>query len=387
LRRWKAPGVAIAVVKDGKIVLERRYRFRDVKGAKPVTPTTLFAIGSATKSFTVATLGALALQGKVDWDGPVREYLPHFCLYDPVATEHMTPRDRVTHRSGLPRHDFVWYNAPLTREELYQRLRHLEPNKELRFKITGYLAGRIAGASWEEEVRKNLLDPLGMTGTNFSVTESQKEADCALPYELDDKDAIKEVRHAGGRRSDQLRRGRDDSLRPHVSEQRRLQRSPSPRRERRRRDGGAANGETECAPLSQVRYVQYGMSFITTYRGHKLVHHGGDIDGFSAFVSFMPQDDIGRVILTNLGGTPLPSVLSYNTCSVVSHAVSQHEHTARNSLTRYMPHSSCAFAGRRGCGIIILCASARRRQARQSVRNAHHVDTCDVVLPASPEAP
>ena len=124
MRDWKVPGVAVAVVQDGKVILSKGYGFRDVKGQLPVTTKTLFAIGSATKSFTVTDLAMLVDKGKLEWDKPVREYLPTFRLYDQFATERMTPRDLVTHRSGLPRHDFVWYNSPASRRELVERLRY-----------------------------------------------------------------------------------------------------------------------------------------------------------------------------------------------------------------------------------------------------------------------
>src|SRR5882724_8828628 len=105
LKAFDAPGMAICVIKDGKIILSKGYGMRDVKNNLPVTPKTMFAIGSSTKSFTVVSLGTLVDEGKIDWDKPVRDYLPDFRLYDKMATEQMTPRDLVTHRSGLPRHD------------------------------------------------------------------------------------------------------------------------------------------------------------------------------------------------------------------------------------------------------------------------------------------
>ena len=135
IQEFKVPGAAVAVVKDGKIILARGYGYRDVARKLPVTGATLFPIASITKSFTVTSLGTLADQGKLDWDKPVREYLPGFRMYDPVTTEQLTTRDVVTHRSGLPRHDLVWYSSSFTREQLVEKLRYLEPNKPLRSKF------------------------------------------------------------------------------------------------------------------------------------------------------------------------------------------------------------------------------------------------------------
>ena len=193
LRDWKCDGFAIAVIQDGKVILSKGYGLRDVKKNLPVTEKTLFALGAVTKSFTVTSLGVLVDQGKLDWDKPVRDYLPDFRMWDPTATEHMTARDLVTHRSGLPRHDFMWFNSPFSREELFERLRYLEPNKDfgttfqyqnLMFMTAGYLGGRIAGTTWEELVHKTIFEPLGMAASNFSVADSQKSADFSLPYKV-----------------------------------------------------------------------------------------------------------------------------------------------------------------------------------------------------------
>ena len=99
------------------MILAQGYGFRDVEGKLPVTPKTLFAIGSCTKAFTTFVMGTLVDEGKLDWDAPVRNYIPEFRMHDRVATELMTPRDLVTHRSGLPRHDLVWYNATISQAD------------------------------------------------------------------------------------------------------------------------------------------------------------------------------------------------------------------------------------------------------------------------------
>jgi CubicO group peptidase (beta-lactamase class C family) len=137
------------------------------------------------------SMSILAERGLLDWDKPVRNYLPTFKLYDSYATEHMTPRDLVTHRSGLPRHDAVWYKSSFTRQELFEHLQYLEPTHELRtvfqyqnlmYMTAGYLVGEIAESSWEEFVQEEIFNPLEMRDTNFSVEKSQEAADYALPY-------------------------------------------------------------------------------------------------------------------------------------------------------------------------------------------------------------
>ena len=324
---WKVPGLAVAIVQDGKVILSKGYGWRDVKNKKPVTSKTLFAIGSSTKSFTVTSLASLVRQGKLEWDKPVREYLPDFKLYDPTATEHMTPRDLVTHRSGLPRHDFMWYNSPLTREELFKRLRYLEPNKDFRstfqyqnlmFMTAGYLAGRVANTTWEETVRKNIFTPLSMSSSNFSITDMQKSADYSLPYQ---KDPREEVRDIPFRPIDEV--GPAGSINSNVEDMiRYVQMHLNKGKFEAQQVLSAADVNDMQTPqmvipgalnFAEVGHTQYGMGFfITSYRGNKLVHHGGNIDGFTALVSFMPNSNIGLVILSNLNGTPLPQIISYN---------------------------------------------------------------------------
>ena len=100
MKEWKVPGVALAVVQDGKVIYAKGYGYRDLENKLPVTTATLFPIGSITKSFTALTFGILKNEGKVDWDKPVRTYLPEFQMYDPVASEQATPRDLFSHRTG-----------------------------------------------------------------------------------------------------------------------------------------------------------------------------------------------------------------------------------------------------------------------------------------------
>jgi CubicO group peptidase (beta-lactamase class C family) len=328
LKEWKVPGLAIAVVQDGKVILSKGYGFRDVEKQLPVTPKTLFAIGSVTKSFTVSVLGALAEEGKLEWDKPVREYLPAFRLSDPVATEHMTPLDLVTHRSGLPRHDLLWYGSSFTRREMFDRLRYLEPSKDFRelyqynnlmFMTAGILASEIAHAKWEDLVRKRIFEPLGMTSSNFSVRDSQKADDFAQPYE-EIKEKIEKVPF---RNIDEI--GPAGAINSNVEDmiryvQMHLEKGKYGEKGEKKIISEATAARMQTAqmvvlgpeqPYTEVVNVGYGMGLgVGAYRGHKLVSHGGGIDGFTSSLSFMPNDKIAMMILTNRGGTPLPSVVS-----------------------------------------------------------------------------
>src|SRR4051794_22317400 len=199
MAKWHVPGAAVAVIYKGEVILSKGYGLRDVAKSLPVTPETLFAIGSCTKAFTSFDIALLVEEDKLNWDTPIREYLPDFRMFDPVASEQMTARDLTSHRGGLPRHDFLWYGSSFSREELYHRLRYLKPNKPFRsgydyqnlmFMLAGYLVGKVAGTSWEAFTQQRILDRLGMSDTNFSVSVSETAANASLPYEFQD-DTIK----------------------------------------------------------------------------------------------------------------------------------------------------------------------------------------------------
>lgn len=191
---WKVVGLSIGITVDGQTVYLKGHGLRDLEKRLPATPQTLYAIGSSSKAFTTFAMGAPVDQGKLQWDVPVRTYLPWFRMNTDFATLHITPRDLVTHRSGLPRHDALWYNnTTMSREDLVRRIAYLPLNKDLRetfqynnlmFLTAGYLVGNVNGSSWEDGLRQLVLAPLGMTRTNFSVKESQADADFSQPYRV-----------------------------------------------------------------------------------------------------------------------------------------------------------------------------------------------------------
>lgn len=326
--QWNVPGLAIAIVKDNQIIFCEGFGWRDVKNNLKVRPKTLFAIGSCTKAFTTMAMGILVDRGQLDWDKPVRNYLPTFKLYDSYASEHITPRDLVTHRSGLPRHDAMWYKTPFTREEIINRLQYLEPTKELRtvfqynnlmYMAAGYLVGAIAGCTWEEFVQQEILYPLGMENSNFSVEESQKADDFALPY-IHKNEEVKEIPFLN---IDVV--GAAGSINSNITDMAKWLLMHL--------NGGnfcekqiiSTNNLTQMytpqivTPNSQeereVLNPCYGLGWaIYAYRGYKFVQHGGGIDGFSALTTLLPQDNIGLVVLTNLNATPLASIVTYYVC-------------------------------------------------------------------------
>ncbi len=326
MAEWKVPGMAVSIVKDGKVIFAEGFGLRDVKQGLKVTPHTIFPIGSCSKAFTAADVGILVDEGKVDWDEPVRTYLPDFELQDEYASGHATPRDLLSHRTGLPRHDLMWIGGQFDRRELYNRLRYLEMNKEFRsawqyqnlmFMTAGYLVGKVDGSSWEDFTQRRILDPLAMKETNFSVALTQETADFSQPY-MEIKDKVEQVPFR-----DITAVGPAGSIDSSVLDMAQwvlmnLNKGKSGDKQIVSEASMAEIHSPQMLIPSPIRYDEilyssYGMGWvIEPYRGHLLVWHNGGIDGFISQVAFLPRENAGLVILSNLNETPLPVIVSHN---------------------------------------------------------------------------
>lgn len=312
------PGLALAVVKDDQVIHLRGYGYRDLERKLPVTPQTVFAIGSVTKSFTVVALGALVQQGKLDWDEPIRTYLPDFQLQDSYAAERMTARDLVTHRSGLPGHNAVWYlweGSGLQRRDYYQRLRYLQPSAAFRsrwqynnltFTTAGYLAEQIAGVSWDELTEREVFEPLEMKASSTVLAGLEQASERASGYRRDDRGEIEHLKYANIDAGGPC--GSINSSLEDMSHYLRALMSGGKWQGRQVFDAYTLREMTrpqmitpEMPKDSELGQNEYGMGLmVNTYRNHPQVGHGGNIDGFTAYIAWLPQDRIGIVMLSNL---------------------------------------------------------------------------------------
>jgi CubicO group peptidase (beta-lactamase class C family) len=316
MAEWGVPGLAVGVVTDDKIIFREGFGYRDVEKNLAVTTKTLFAIGSCTKSFTAMAVGILVDEGKLEWNKPVIEYMPEFRLYDRYATPRVTPCDLLCHRTGMPRYDIFLLLSPLTRQKVCEGLRYLEPNagfrelfqyNNLMYVVAGVLVERVSGCTWEEFVYKRIFNPLGMENSNFSVTNSQYTDDYAQPYaEVEGKTAKISFRNidwagpAGSINSNleemslwllaNLEGGKTGNKR--LISETTLSRLYEPHM------AINPNSNFSCSQLMQPMVSGMGW-FISHHRGHHMIMTGGDIDGFSALVSFLPQEKTGVVVLTN----------------------------------------------------------------------------------------
>ncbi|MBL7742530.1 MAG: serine hydrolase [Chitinophagaceae bacterium] len=328
LKDRKAAGFAVAVVSKNKILYAKGFGYRDYEKKLPVTANTLFAIGSCTKAFTSSLLGLLNKEGKLEYDRPAREYLPELHFFNDDLNDHVTVRDMMCHRTGLPRHDYSWYLFNTSsRDSLLERIRYQEPTAPLRqtwqynnfmFLAQGMIAEKLSGESWEKNVKEKLFKPLGMTASNFTIKDMEKSNDAAIGYIVQKDSIIKKTDYYNINAM-----GPAGSINSNVTEMAKWVITWI--------NGGKFNAK-EILPSSYVNeamssqmvaraglpdkeipdahFGTYGLGwFMSSYRGHYRVEHGGNIDGFSANTCFFPSDSIGIIVLSNQNASGVPSIV------------------------------------------------------------------------------
>lgn len=328
LAEWKTPGFAVTIVEKNKVLYAKGFGYRDYEKKIPVTPNTLFAIGSCTKAFTSSLLGILRNENKLDFDKSPENYIPELRFFNRDMDNLITVRDMMCHRTGLPRHDYSWYLFPTdSRDSLMKRIQYQEPSAGIReryqynnfmFMLQGLIVEKITGKSWEANVTEQFFRPLGMSASDLSIESMEKSDDAAFGYRLV-KDSIiekadyyhiKAMSPAGSINSsvnDMAKwvitwinggkfEGKEIIPASYISEAISSQMVAS---------GGLPSKEHPDLFLNNYGFG-WGMS---SYRGHYRVEHGGAIDGFSALTSFFPTDSIGIIVLVNQDGSAIPSIV------------------------------------------------------------------------------
>jgi CubicO group peptidase (beta-lactamase class C family) len=326
-KTWKVPGVGIAIVRNDSVIYAKGYGVKEVGKPDPVTPQTVFAIGSSSKAFTAAAIAMLVDEKKVSLDASPGTYIPGFQLYDPYATREMTVRDLLSHRSGLARGELAWYGSPNDRDEIVRRVRFLQPSWSFRsqfgyqnimYVAAGQVVAKVSGKSWDDFVKERIFTPLGMTSSSTSVKAIPSQRDVAQPH-ADVSDTVRAVPwrnidNAGAAGSInapvvdvaqwvRLQLGRGNFGGKQLISGRMVDEMHQAHTVIRTDSAARANN-----PESHLQ--AYGLGwFLQDYRGKLIVHHGGNVDGFTALVAMMPEEKMGVVVLTNMNGTGLPMPL------------------------------------------------------------------------------
>jgi CubicO group peptidase (beta-lactamase class C family) len=334
LKDWNTPGIGVGVVINDKLVFAKGYGYRDYGQKLPFTPTTLCPIASNSKLFTAVAAGMLVEQGKLTWDKPVRDAVPTVQFYNDQLNNNVTLRDMLSHRTGVTRHDLIWFKSPFTRKELFEKLKYLEPQQPMRetflynnlmFSAAGYIIELKSGKTWEKYVRENIFEPLDMNTSTYTIADMLKLPDHGVPYRekrdsfelyqisyYEDTEGvapagaiisnINELSHWLVALMNDGNYNGKQVLPPNV-----LKATLQPAI-------GLPNALGEALGYWEVLNPDYGMGRQTaSYRGHLMTFHGGDLPGFHSQVSFLPNEKIGVIVLV-IGdhAAPLYNVVSYN---------------------------------------------------------------------------
>jgi len=323
----KSAGFAVAVVKGNEIIYSKGFGYRDYENKIPVDNNTLFAIGSSTKAFTSSILGQLRKEDKLSFDESPIKYVPDLKFFNDEMNNSIVIKDLMSHRTGLPRHDWSWYVFPTyDKDSLMRRIEFQEPFTGVRkqwyynnfmFLTQGVIAERITGKSWEENMYERLLKPLKMTRSNLSIKELRKADNVALGYEIVDEKISKMdyyriagMSPAGSMNSSVnemsnwlmtwLNKGKFEGN--EIIPEAYINEAMSSQM--------VINGALPDDEFPDIHMATYGYGWmLSSYKGHYRVEHGGNIDGFSADVIFFPSDSIGIVVLANQNGSSVPSLV------------------------------------------------------------------------------
>jgi CubicO group peptidase (beta-lactamase class C family) len=311
------PGMAIAVVKDDEVILTHGFGIASVEEETPVTPETIFAIGSSTKAFTSTLVGMLVDEGKMDWDDPVTEYLPYFQMNIESSNEsaELTLRDVLSHRTGFTRMGLLFASGQIPIEEVLLDATKAEPYVPFREKwyysnvmymSAGVAAGKVEGTDWDTLVTERIFEPLGMNSTTTSVTQAENDSRLASGY-LWDED-LQAYEYKPMRNVDNI--GPSGAINSNVIDMAQWLRLQLNRGEYegRRLISEENLSETWTTQIDITENVGYGMGWmIREWEGQPVIEHGGNVDGFSAQVAMLPESELGFVLLTNASVSSLPS--------------------------------------------------------------------------------
>lgn len=324
----KTVGFSVAIVKGNEVIYAKGFGYSDLENKIKTNENTLFAIGSTTKAFTTALLGIMEEEKGLSFNDSPIKYLPELEFYNEKLNNEVTILDMVSHRTGLPRHDFSWYLFPTeSKDSLLMRVKHHEPFTSLRQKwyynnfmylAQGLITEKLTNKSWEDNIRERFFTPLNMTTSNLSITEWQQHKNVAKGYGLEKFETpilmpyynIAAMGAAGSINSSALEMA--NWLKVWINNGTFEGKQVLPETYVKKAINPlmlVGNGINDTNfPDQHLKSYGYAW-FVSSYKGHYRLEHGGNIDGFSANVSFFPTDKIGIVVLANQNGSALPSLV------------------------------------------------------------------------------
>ncbi len=319
MQRFEVPAAEVTIVQDGRIVYAQGFGSRGPGTDVAVTPATLMMIGSTTKTMTTMMMATIVDDGKMQWDTPAAAILPGFAVKDPEISPKITVRNLVCACTGVPRRDAeLIFNAnEMTAESVVDSLKTFEfftgfgeafQYSNQMVAAGGYVAAAAAAgqtgdlyAAYERELRRRVIEPIGMVSTTLSFDEVRASGNYATPYGMDlggklapialeDESSEAVVAPAGGVWSNAMDMGRYLVTL--------LNRGVAPDG---RRAVSEANLQTTFEPQVPVSAeTGYGLGwFVDQYKGQPMLHHGGNTLGFTSDLAFLPQAGLGISVITN----------------------------------------------------------------------------------------
>ena len=334
LSDWNAPGIGVGIIYKDKLIFSKGYGYRDYDKKLPITANTLYQIASNTKLFTATAIGYLVDDGLLAWDKPIKNFVPSIKFYNDELNNTVTIHDMLSHRTGISRHDWIWYKSDFTRRDLFQKLIFLEPSQPLRqgyiynnlmYVASGYAIELLTQKTWEDFLKEKIFQPLEMNNTIFSISEMLKQKDYFVPYnEKRDTTILYQIPYY----EEAAAVGPAGSIISNINDLSKWLIAQM--------NGGKYKGN-QVIPENIIKatltpaiavdnstsldkgYYEllspiYGMARgIASYKGHLITYHGGDINGIHSQVSFMPTDSIGVIVFTIGDHTyPLYNTITFN---------------------------------------------------------------------------
>lgn len=334
MKEFDVPGIAIAVVKDGKVLTTQGFGVRKRGEPAKVDGKTIFEIASNSKAFTAAALGMLVDQGKLSWDDPVIKHLPDFRMYDAYVTAEMTVRDLLTHRSGLGlgAGDLMWWpTTTFSSDEIIHNLRYIKPATSFRssyaydnllYIVAGKIIAAKSGKTWGETMHEWILSPVGMANTTTSLEESAKFANVSAPHSKINGKAVpvKPMPVANAVGAVGINTSAEDIARwmnvllenGKVGEGKRLWSDKQAREMWTAQTPMTINTPRPPLAATKPNFYAYGLGFqLRDYQGKLVAMHGGALQGFYTRVLLVPEAKLGIAIFTNAESGPSLNALQY----------------------------------------------------------------------------
>jgi CubicO group peptidase (beta-lactamase class C family) len=349
---WQIPGVAVMVVKDGQVVVQKGFGYLENGKPEKVDENTLFMIASNTKAFTGTALSMLENEGKCSFDDRVQKYLPDFSMKDPWVAQHINLTDVMSHRIGMEtfQGDFMYWESDLSSEEVIEKFGKLQPVYDFRtkwgycnagFLIAGKCLEKISGTTWDQFIRDRIVNPLKMNRTLVLTAEITGATNLASAHTLVDG-KLQVIPHC-----------QIDNIAPAAS----ISSSVSDMSHWviAQLDSGRYNGQ-QVIPWQAIRKTRYprsivrraGHPFNTThfalygfgwdlrdYEGREMISHTGGVDGFVTSVTLLPEEKLGVVVFTNTDANGLYEALKWEI--IDAYLGLPYRNYSRVFLDRYKP--------------------------------------------------